>query len=62
VIEIHVLVRVENISVVAVDKIMNCGVETLLIGAAEQEDGAILQDGLQSLVEMADEIIDGLAE
>jgi hypothetical protein len=44
--EIHVLVGVENISAVAVDEFVDGGVEPDLIGAAEEENGAIFHGSL----------------
>jgi hypothetical protein len=42
-----VLVGVENISAVAVDEIVDRGVEPDLIRATEQQDGAIFHGSLQ---------------
>jgi hypothetical protein len=43
VVEVQVLVRMQNISVVAIDKIVDGSVQTLLVGTTEQQDGAMLQ-------------------
>ena len=43
------LVGVQSVAAMAVDKFMDGGVEALLIGTAYEEDGAIFQDSLRNL-------------
>jgi hypothetical protein len=46
VIEIHVFIRVQDVSIISINEIVDRGVEPFLIRATDQQDAAILHGAL----------------